>query len=90
GLIGIALSGIGVGILWPGTFSKAAAALPAGGTAMFAILALAGDLGCSAGPTLAGFIASAAGDQLRTGILAAVIFPLMMTGLLVAAQRRRA
>jgi len=90
GLIGIALSGIGVGILWPGTFSKAAAALPAGGTAMFAILALAGDLGCSAGPTLAGFIASAAGDQLRTGILAAVIFPLMMTGLLAVAQRRRA
>lgn len=89
GLTGIALSGIGAGILWPGTFSKAAAALPAGGTAMFAILALAGDLGCSAGPTVAGFIAGAAGDQLRSGILAAVIFPVIMTSLLFIVQKKK-
>lgn len=48
-LIGCALCGLSVGILWPGTFSKASSGLPAGGTAMFALLALAGDLGCTAG-----------------------------------------
>ena len=64
--------------MWPGTFSKAAASLRGGGTAMFALLALAGDLGCSGGPTLAGMVSGAAGDNLRAGILAAVVFPLLL------------
>lgn len=78
GLIGCGICGFSVGIMWPGTFSRAASTLPAGGTMMFALLALAGDLGCSGGPTFAGLIASAAGDDLKKGILAAVIFPLIM------------
>ena len=56
GLIACAVCGLSVGIMWPGTFSKAAAALPGGGTAMFAFMALAGDLGCSGGPTLVGTV----------------------------------
>lgn len=83
-LIGCGVCGFSVGILWPGTFSKAAAAIKNGGTAMFALLALAGDLGCSAGPTLAGFVSGSFGGDLKAGIFAAVIFPvLMLTGLAV-------
>ena len=78
GLVGCAVCGLSVGIMWPGTFSKAAASLKAGGTAMFALLALAGDLGCSGGPTLAGMVSGAAGDNLRAGILAAVVFPVLL------------
>lgn len=78
GLIGCAVTGLSVGIMWPGTFSKAAASLKGGGTAMFALLALAGDLGCSGGPTLAGIVSSACSDNLRIGILAALIFPVLL------------
>ena len=84
-LAGCAVCGFSVGILWPGTFSKAAAAIKGGGTAMFAFFALAGDLGCSAGPTLAGFVSSHFGNNLRAGILAAIIFPvLLLVGLLLS------
>ena len=77
-LAGCAVCGFSVGILWPGTFSKAAAAIKGGGTAMFAFFALAGDFGCSAGPTLAGFVSSHFENNLRAGILAAIIFPLLL------------
>lgn len=77
-LLGCALCGLAVGIFWPGTFSRASAALRGGGTAMFALLALAGDLGCATGPTLAGFVSSAYGGSLRAGILAAIVFPVLM------------
>lgn len=84
GLVGVGLCGLAVGIFWPGTFSTAAASLRGGGTAMFALMALAGDLGCSGGPTLAGTIAGAFGDNLRLGILCAVAFPaLMILGILL-------
>ncbi len=84
GLVGVGLCGLAVGIFWPGTFSTAAASLRSGGTAMFALMALAGDLGCSGGPTLAGAIAGAFGDNLRLGILCAMAFPaLMILGILL-------
>ncbi len=81
GLIGCGICGFSVGLLWPGTFSLAAVGLPRGGTAMFALLALAGDLGCSMGPTLVGRVSAAMGDDLKKGILAAVVLPvtLLMT-----------
>ena len=82
-LIGCALCGLSVGIMWPGTFSKAAAGLRTGGTAMFAMLALAGDLGCSGGPTLVGIISNLAGDNMKLGILAAVIFPVTLAVCLI-------
>lgn len=78
GLIGCAVCGFSVGIMWPGTFSKASAAIKGGGTAMFAMLALAGDMGCSGGPTLVGLISSAFGNNLKMGILFAIIFPLLL------------
>lgn len=77
-LIACAVCGLSVGIMWPGTFSKASATLRRGGTAMFALLALGGDLGCSGGPTLVGIVSSRFGDELKCGILAAVIFPLLL------------
>lgn len=78
GLIGCAVCGLSVGIMWPGTFSRASAALPRGGTALFALMALAGDLGCSGGPTLVGMVSSGFGDNLRLGVLAAVAFPVLL------------
>ena len=77
GLIGCALCGLSVGILWPGSFSKASASIQGGGTAMFALMALAGDLGCSSGPTLVGMVSSHFGDSLNVGILSAIIFPIL-------------
>ncbi|MBQ8305973.1 MAG: MFS transporter [Blautia sp.] len=77
-LIACAVCGLSVGIMWPGSFSKASAAIPRGGTAMFAMLALGGDVGCSGGPTLVGFVSSAAGDNLKMGILAGILFPLLL------------
>ena len=77
-LVGCAACGFSVGIFWPGTFSTATRALPGGGTAMFALLALAGDMGCSSGPTLVGLISGAMGGSLRFGLFAAIIFPLGM------------
>lgn len=77
-LIACAVCGLSVGIMWPGTFSKASAALPKGGTAMFALLALGGDVGCSGGPTLVGMISGALEDNLKAGILAGIIFPVLL------------
>ena len=89
-LAGCAVCGLSVGILWPGSFSKAAAAIKGGGTAMFAFLALAGDLGCSSGPTLAGFVSSHMGDNLKAGILAAIIFPvLMLAGIFLSRKMKQ-
>lgn len=83
-LIGCALCGLSVGIMWPGTFSKASQTLPRGGTAMFALLALAGDVGCSGGPTLVGFVSGAMNDNLKLGILAGIVFPiLLLAGILI-------
>lgn len=77
-LAACAVCGMSVGIMWPGTFSKASAALPRGGTAMFAFLALGGDVGCSGGPTVVGMVSGVLGDDLKKGILAAVLFPLIL------------
>lgn len=77
-LIACAVCGLSVGIMWPGTFSKASAALPKGGTALFALLALGGDLGCSGGPTVVGIVSSVFGEDLKKGILAGVLFPLLL------------
>ncbi|MCH5188309.1 MAG: MFS transporter [Oscillospiraceae bacterium] len=73
-LMGCGLCGLAVGIMWPGTFSLAARILPAGGTAMFALLALGGDIGAVLGPTLVGVV-----GNMRLGLLLCVIFPALMT-----------
>ena len=88
-LAGCALCGFSVGILWPGTLSIAAKHLPSGGTLMFAFLALAGDIGCSVGPSLAGFVSEKAGGNLSKGILAAIIFPILMACALLLLRGRK-
>lgn len=88
-LIGCSVCGFSVGIMWPGTFSKAASSLRSGGTSLFALLALAGDVGCSGGPTLVGFVTGLASDDLKKGILAGVIFPLLLLGSVMLLKRER-
>ena len=88
GLIGCAVCGVSVGVMWPGTLSVSAKQCPTGGTALFALLALAGDLGGSIGPTLVGSVASAAGGDLKTGLLVAAVFPALLILGLIALKRR--
>lgn len=78
GLIGCGLCGLSVGIMWPGTFSMASVTIGRGSTAMFAFLALAGDLGCSGGPTLVGLVSGYFGNNLKIGILSAILFPFIL------------
>lgn len=88
-LIGCGLCGFAVGILWPGVFSIASARFPKGGTALFALLALGGDLGCAGGPTLVGLVAGAFGDSLKAGLTAAIFFPVVLIiGSLVCRKRK--
>lgn len=77
-LIGCGICGLSVGIMWPGSFSRASQSLPKGGTAMFAMLALAGDVGCGSGPTVVGYVTGLVGEDLKRGILAGVIFPVLL------------
>ena len=86
-LIACAVCGLSVGIMWPGTFSKASATLPKGGTAMFALLALGGDVGCSGGPTLVGMVSGALGDNLKMGVLAGIVFPVMLLLVVIVCGR---
>ena len=83
-LMGCALCGFSVGIMWPGSFSRAASVLRRGGTTLFALLALAGDVGCSAGPTLVGLVSDTVGGNMKLGILAAIVFPVALGGCLLA------
>ena len=90
GLMGCALCGISVGIMWPGTLSISAQKCPKGGTVLFALLALAGDLGGSIGPSLVGSVSSMADGNLKTGLLAAAVFPLLLIfGLIVLKKQVR-
>ena len=78
-LIGCGICGWSVGVMWPGTYSLASIELKRGSTAMFAILALAGDLGCAVGPAIVGLVSESTENSLKSGILAAIIFPIIMT-----------
>ena len=86
-LFGMALCGFSVGVLWPGTFSAASLRVKNGGNAMFALLALAGDIGCMSGPTLVGFVSKAFDENLRAGILFAIIFPVVLTVILILLRK---
>ena len=88
-LIGCAVCGFSVGIFWPGPFSIAAGKLPGGGTAMYALMALAGDLGCSSGPTVVGMVANACNGRLTVGLLVALIFPVGMLLGLIRMKRKK-
>lgn len=88
GLVGCGLCGLSVGIMWPGTFSVATVSCRNGGTAMFALLALAGDLGGSLGPSVVGTVSRLTGDNLKMGVLAAIVFPLLMIAGLVVLRKK--
>ncbi|MBQ6829761.1 MAG: MFS transporter [Clostridia bacterium] len=88
GLAGCALCGLAVGIMWPGTISLSSHTCPKGGTAMFAFLALAGDFGAAVCPTMVGSLSELAGGNLKTGLLAATVFPLLLVVGLVALRRK--
>lgn len=87
-IIGCGICGLSVGIMWPGSFSRASQSLPKGGTAMFAMLALAGDVGCGSGPTVVGYVTGLVGEDLKRGILAGVIFPVLLLVGIVLLHRR--
>ncbi len=88
-LVGCAVCGLSVGIMWPGSFSKASALIKNGGTALFAMLALAGDIGCSGGPTLVGYVSSIASENLKVGILVAIVFPVLL-GIILVCRKGKA
>lgn len=77
-LVGCGICGFAVGAMWPGTFSLSARGIKGGGTMMFAFLALAGDIGCTAGPTLVGFVTDALGGELQKGLSFGIIFPVIL------------
>ena len=77
-LLGCAMCGFSVGIFWPGTFNIAERRYPLGGTKLFALLALSGDLGCGSGPTLVGMVTGAFGENFKIGLLAASMIPVVM------------
>ena len=77
-LVGCAMCGFSVGVMWPGAFSLASEKFSKGGTAMFAFLALAGDFGCSFGPTVVGVATDILNDDIKRGVFAAVIFPALL------------
>lgn len=88
GLTGCALCGLAVGIMWPGSISISSQKCPRGGTAMFAFLALAGDLGATVSPTMVGSLAEMAGGNLKTGLLVATVFPaVLVIGLLLLKRK---
>lgn len=89
GLIGCAVCGFSVGIMWPGSISISSSALPAGGTALFALLALAGDLGGSVGPAIVGAVSQSCGDDLRTGVLAGCVFPIVLVVCVLILRKRK-
>ena len=83
------MCGFSVGIMWPGTISICSGRIPTGGTAMFALLAMAGDLGGAFGPSLVGNITQIAGDDLQKGMLTGCIFPLVLIISLLTLKRFR-
>lgn len=88
-LIGVGLTGFSVGLFWPGTLSLAALRIPLGGTAMYALLALGGDVGCSLGPSVVGFVSDKAGGALTSGFLAALFFPVILLLLLLSLREKK-
>ena len=86
-LIACGVCGVSVSLLWPGTLSRAAVALKGGGTAMFALLAVGGDMGCTLGPIVVGMIADGVGGDLRVGMAACIAFPVILLLSLFASRK---
>ena len=87
GLIGCILCGFSVGIMWPGSISITVPRIPKGGTTLFALLAVAGDMGGAFGPSMVGYFSQQAGDNLQVGLLTGCAFPLIMLAALIAMRK---
>lgn len=87
-LVGCIMCGFSVGIMWPGTISIMSKRLPVGGTAMFALLAMAGDIGGSVGPAAVGIVTQSANDNLQVGMLSACVFPFVLIMMLLLMRRQ--
>jgi len=87
-LVGCIMCGFSVGIMWPGTISIMSKRLPVGGTAMFALLAMAGDIGGSVGPAAVGIVTQSANDNLQVGMLSASVFPFVLIMMLLLMRRQ--
>ncbi len=83
------ISGLAVGIMWPGSISLTSARIPTGGTALFALLALGGNMGGTLGPSLVGLYTKSAENDIQSGILAASIFPIMLVVCLLFIRREQ-
>ena len=88
GLAGCAVCGFSVGIMWPGSISISSRIIPKGGTAMFALLALAGDLGGAVGPEIIGSVSQSAGENLQAGVLAGIGFPIGLVVCVFAVRKK--
>lgn len=89
GLLGCIMCGFSVGIMWPGAISICSAKIPSGGTAMFALLAMAGDMGGALGPWIVGNITQSAGDNMQKGMLAGCVFPIVLTLVLLIMKKSK-
>ena len=89
-LIGCVVCGFSVGIMWPGTISITSCKIPLGGTAMFALLAMAGDLGGSIGPYIVGTVTQNSGDNLKAGMLVGCVFPAILICSVILLRRKKA
>ncbi len=89
GLFGCMLCGFSVGIMWPGSLSISSAGLPTGGTALFALLALGGDLGAAVGPALVGSVSHVRGESIQAGIMAGIWFPILLTASVFILWKRK-
>jgi MFS family permease len=88
-LVGCGLCGFSVGIMWPGTISIASKKIPRGGTALFALLAVFGDVGATIGPATVGFVSGAFNDDLKKGLACIIIFPvIMIIGNVILAKKK--
>lgn len=87
-LAGCILCGFSVGIMWPGTISIMSKKMPLGGTAMFALLAMAGDIGGSIGPAAIGFVTQTANDNMQVGMITATIFPALLILALIIIKKQ--
>lgn len=88
-LVGCGVAGFSVGIMWPGVISLASSKCPKGGTALFALLALSGDVGCSVGPTAVGAIADATGGSIATGLAYGIVFPVIFIAAIFFLRQKR-
>ncbi len=92
GLVGCALCGLCVSMLWPGSLIVGADRVPQGGVILYAMMAAGGDLGASAAPQLVGIVTDAvvasgivslfpalSAEELgmRIGLLVGALFPLI-------------